>query len=146
VPASVAAQYVTPQGGASETYYYTARDAFRTDSEFRTDFSATVNHSINGGAHKVDLFAQAQVLNIFNQFQLCGCGDSVFNNGGQILLTRISTGVLSPNGTTRPNFNPFTQTPVQGVNWDFSPAFGTAQSRMAFTSPREFRVTFGVRF
>jgi hypothetical protein len=138
--------YVTPQGGTSETYYYTARDAFRTDSEFRTDLSVTLNHSLNAGSHKVDLFAQMHLLNVFNQFQLCGCGDSVFANGGQIFLTRISTGVLSPNGTTRPNFNPLTQTPVQGVNWDFSPAFGTAQSRMAFTSPRTFRVTFGVRF
>jgi hypothetical protein len=94
----------------------------------------------------VDLFIQMHLLNVFNQFQLCGCGASVFANGGNILTTRISTGVNSPNGTTRPNFNPFTQTPVQGVNWDFAPAFGTAQSRMAFTLPREFRVTFGVRF
>src|SRR5439155_22125911 len=124
----------------------TARDAFHTDSEFRTDFSATLNHSLNAGSHKVDLFVQMHVLNIFNQFQLCGCGASVFANGGNVLTSRISTGVLSPNGTTRPNFNPLTQTPVQGVNWDFSPAFGTAQSRLAFTSPREFRMTFGVRF
>src|SRR5207237_9640808 len=112
----------------------TARDAFRTDSEFRTDMSATINHSVGvGGSRKLDLFIQMHVLNIFNQFQLCGCGESVFNNGGQILFTRISTGVLSP-GATVPgptarlqNFNPFTQTPVEGVNWEFSPAFGTAQ-------------------
>jgi hypothetical protein len=147
VDPSLLTRYVNPQGGTSETYYYTARDAFRTDSEFRTDMSVTLNHGVNvGGARKLDLFIQMHVLNVFNQFQLCGCGDSVFNNGGQILLTRINTGVLSPNGTTRPNFNPFTQTPVQGVNWDLSPQFGTAQSRLAFTSPREFRVTFGVRF
>ncbi len=138
--------YVTPQGGASETYYYTARDAFRTDSEYRLDFSAMMTHGINAGSHKIDLFIQAQVLNLFNQFQLCGCGDSVFNNGGNILTSRISTGVNSPNGTTRPNFNPFTTQPVQGVNWDYSPAFGTAQTRLAFTSPRTFRLTFGVRF
>ena len=139
--------YILPQGGTSETYYYTARDAFHTDSEFRTDFSATLNHSLNAGSHKVDLFIQSQVLNIFNQFQLCACGDSVFNNGGQIQVAqRIGLAVLSPNGTTRPNFNPFTTTPVQGVNWDFGPNFGTALNRMAFTLPREFRLTFGVRF
>jgi hypothetical protein len=138
--------YVTPQGGTSETYYYTARDAFRTQAESRTDLSATVNHSLNAGSHKVDLFIQMQVLNLFDQFQLCGCGASVFANGGNIDTSRINTGVLSPNGTTRPNFNPFTQTPVQGVNWDLGPAFGTASSRFAFTSPRIFRVTFGVRF
>jgi outer membrane receptor protein involved in Fe transport len=137
--------YITPQGGASETYYYTPRDAFRTDGEFRTDLAASLNHSV-GGSHKLNLFVQMQVLNLFNQFQLCGCGGSVFANGGNVLLANINTGVLSPNGTTRPNFNPFTQLPVQGVNWDFAPGFGTAQSRMAFTSPREFRVTFGVRF
>ena len=126
--------------------YFTARDAFRTDSEFRTDLAATLNHSLGVGEHKLDLFAQAQVLNIFNQFQLCGCGAAVFANGGNVQLNLISTAVNSPNGTTRPNFNPFTQAPVQGVNWDFAPGFGTASSRMAFTMPREFRLTFGVRF
>jgi outer membrane receptor protein involved in Fe transport len=146
VDPAIAAKYVTPQGGANENYYYTARDAFRTDAEFRTDFSAMYSYGINAGSRKVDLFIQMHVLNLFNQFQLCGCGDSVFNNGGNIVLTRISTGVNSPNGGTRPNFNPFTTAPVQGTNWDFSPAFGTAQSRLAFTSPRTFRVTFGVRF
>jgi carboxypeptidase family protein/TonB-dependent receptor-like protein len=146
VDPAVNAQYITAQGGSSVNYYYTARDAFRTDAEFRTDMSATLNRSVNTGARKVDLFVQMHVLNIFNQFQLCGCGASVFNNGGTAQLNLISTGVLSPNGTTRPNFNPFTQTPVQGVNWDFAPSFGTAQNRMALTMPREFRLSFGVRF
>lgn len=139
--------YVTPQGGTSQTYYYTARDAFRTDSEYRLDMSATLSHGVNvGGSRKLDLFIQMHVLNVFNQFQLCGCGDSVFNNGGQIQTRFISTGINSPNGTTRPNFNPFTQTPVQDVNWSLPAAFGTAQSRLAFTSPRTFRFNFGVRF
>jgi hypothetical protein len=138
--------YVTAQGGSSVTYFYTARDAFRTDPEYRLDFAASLNHSIGAGSRKLDLFAQMHLLNVFNQFQLCGCGSTVFANGGNNQLNLISTGVNSPNGTTRPNFNPFTQTPVQGVNWDFAPSFGTAQSRMAFTSPRTFRVTFGVRF
>ena len=138
--------YVTPQGGASVTYFYTARDAFRTDSEFRTDMSATLNHNVNAGSHRLGLFVQMHLLNAFNQFQLCACGGSVFTNGGTAQLNLISTAVNSPNGTTRPNFNPFTQQPVQGVNWDFAPAFGTPSSRMALTLPREFRVTFGVRF
>jgi hypothetical protein len=86
------------------------------------------------------------VLNLFNQFQLCGCGGSVFANGGNVVQANINMGVNSPNGGSRPNFNPFTTTPVQGVNWDLGPAFGTAVNRFAFTSPREFRVTFGVRF
>ena len=80
--------YVNPQGGPSETYYYTPRDAFRTDGESRTDFAATLNHSLSAGSYKIDLFVQMHLLNVFNQFQLCGCGDSVFNNGSQIQLAQ----------------------------------------------------------
>jgi hypothetical protein len=43
-------------------------------------------------------------------------------------------------------FNPFTTTPVQGTNWDYGTNFGHALSRFAYTTPREYRITFGVRF
>ena len=73
-------------------------------------------------------------------------------NGGQITETRIS-GVTAGQSIQTPantasmvRFNPFTTTPVLGVNWQPSPSFGTPLNRFAFTSPREFRVTFGVRF
>ncbi len=52
---------------------------------------------------------------MFNQFQLCGCGGSVFAK-------------------------------VQGTNWALGPKFGQALNRFAYTSPRELRVSFGVRF
>jgi hypothetical protein len=144
--------YVTPQGGSSENYYFTNRDAFRTEGYSRSDFAASYNYGINAGARKVDLFIQAQVLNILNQQDMCGCGGTVFINGGQITETRIS-GVTAGQSIQTPantasmvKFNPFTTTPVQGVNWQLSPSFGTPLNRFAFTSPREFRLTFGVRF
>ena len=40
----------------------------------------------------------------------------------------------------------FTTTPVQGTNWALGPNFGTALNRFAYTTPRELRVSFGVRF
>jgi hypothetical protein len=43
-------------------------------------------------------------------------------------------------------FNPFTTTPVRGVNWDYGPNFGKAINRFAYTTPRTLRITFGVRF
>ncbi len=43
-------------------------------------------------------------------------------------------------------FNPFTQTPVQGVHWNYGPNFGNALNRFAYTTPRMFRINFGVRF
>ena len=43
-------------------------------------------------------------------------------------------------------FNPFTTTPVEGAHWAKSPTFGRALTRFAYTTPRTFRMTFGVRF
>jgi hypothetical protein len=137
---------------ASENYYYTNRDAFRTEGFSRTDFSASYNYGISTGSRKVDLFIQMHLLNVFNQQDLCGCGGTVFQNGGTLQLNTISGGtpgqsVLTPLTTaTLAKFNPFTTTPVQGVNWNLAPAFGTPLNRSAFDSPRTFRLTFGVRF
>jgi hypothetical protein len=35
---------------------------------------------------------------------------------------------------------------VRGVNWDYGPNFGTAVSRFGYTTPRTFRMSFGLRF
>ena len=101
----------------------------------------------------LDVSVQAQILNLFNQFQLCACGSTVFGTGsaanaGGVNLQRIDTTVLTP-GTTSSQFatfNPFTTTPVQGVNWDYGPIFGQATSRFAYTTPRTFRMSVGLRF
>jgi hypothetical protein len=54
-------------------------------------------------------------------------------------LTPVNTASLTP-------FNPFTTTPVRGVNWNYNANFGTPLNRFAFTTPRMFRISFGVRF
>jgi outer membrane receptor protein involved in Fe transport len=138
--------YVTPQGGSSENYYYTARDAFHTETSRRTDFAASYNHPFGAGSRKIEAFVQAQVLNIFNNQDLCGCGATVFSNGGAVALNTIGSGVLTPGTGSLALFNPFTTTPVQGVNWNYAANFGAPLNRFAFTSPRTFRLTFGVRF
>jgi hypothetical protein len=141
--------YVTPPDAVSTQYYYTARDAFRTEGQRRSDVA--VNYTYRMGVargHTLDLFVQAQVVNLFNQFQLCGCGANVFNNGGnvqnQFIDTSVRTNASHP-ALYQP-FNPFTTTPVEGVHWAKGPAFGRAVNRFAYTSPRQFRLTFGVRF
>ena len=40
--------YATPQGGARETYYYTARDAFRTEMSRRTDMAINYSYRVPG--------------------------------------------------------------------------------------------------
>ena len=72
----------------------------------------------------------------------------MFANGGNITQTNIDQSILTNSNTaTRfQAFNPFTAKPVQGVNWDYGPNFGKALNRLAYTSPRQLRVGFGVRF
>jgi len=142
--------YVTPQGlSGTENYFFTPRDAYRTETSKRTDLSASYKFTVkSAGTRNVDLFLQAVLVNAFNTFDLCGCGGaSVFVNGGAVSLNTIGQSVLT-NTTTASlaRFNPFTTAPVQGVNWNLGPNFGTATNRTAYTSPRTFRLTFGIRF
>jgi predicted nucleotidyltransferase len=72
----------------------------------------------------------------------------VFANGGAVTQTRIDQSVLtaSTNAAQFTAFNPFATTPVVGTNWQYGPKFGTALNRFAYTTPREMRITFGLRF
>ena len=64
-------------------------------------------------------------------------------NAGGVNLQRLDTTVLTP-GTTASRyaaFDPFTTTPVRGVNWDYGPNFGTAATAL----PTRHRVHSGCR-
>jgi hypothetical protein len=141
--------YRTPPVGSNTAYFYTARDEYRLEGQKRTDFAVNYNYNLSTRGRTVGLFVQAQILNLFDQFQLCGCGaNNVFQNGGGVALNTVDRSIQTPvtNSTTRPAFNPFTTTPVEGVNWAKTATFGTALNRFAYTTPRTFRLTFGVRF
>jgi hypothetical protein len=126
--------YLNPP--ANVTYYFTPRDAFRANALVRTDLALNYSHRLPGrGRHEV--FAQAQLLNAFNQFQLIDVQGQNINTN---VLTRVT------NGATYGLFNPFMTTPVQGVNWDLGPTFGQALAAAGYTLQRTFQVTFGVRF
>ena len=138
--------YITPPSGSATAYFYIARDAFRLEGEQRTDFSVNYTRKLR---KSLEVFGQFQVLNLFNQFQLCGCGaTTVFTNGGGVNGQTINQAILTSvtNPATYAAFNPFTTTPVKGVNWDFGPNFGKPQNRFAYTTPQTVRVSFGVRF
>ena len=150
-PAVTNPGYLVPPPGTVTTYYYTARDAFTTESQRRTDFAANYNFRIPA-ARGLELFAQLQVINLFDQSQLCVCGGTAFGTGaaqnaGGYNIQRIDTTTLTPVTTaTLAAFNPFTTTPVQGTNWNLGPNFGKAISRFAYTTPQSMRVSLGVRF
>jgi hypothetical protein len=133
--------YLTPPGGLE--YYLLGRTPFRTDATYRTDVSLNYEYRLGRtGDVRPELFFHGELLNVFNQYQLCGCGENVFRNGGIVDSTTIGTGVQ----IIAPQFNPYATTPVEGTHWRKLPTFGKAQNRFAYTSPRLFRFSVGVRF
>jgi hypothetical protein len=138
--------YLTPLPPNQTVYAFTAPDRFRTEGQRRTDLA--INFVQGVADRRLQIFVQAQVLNLFNQSQLCGCGGTVTQNGGAVNRSTIDQSVRT--SVTHPAlyqaFNPFTSAPAQGLNWDYGPSFGQALNRFAYTTPRAVRLSFGVRF
>jgi hypothetical protein len=132
--------YLTPP--TQLEYYFLGRDPFRTEATYRTDLSINYGYRLGGIADaNPELFVHGELLNVFNQFQLCGCGENVFRNGGITDLTTIGQGVR-----IRAPFNPYTTEPVEGTHWERLPNLGQPQNAFAFTTPRVFRFSVGIRF
>jgi hypothetical protein len=58
----------------------------------------------------------------------------------------LRTLLSAANTATLTRFDPLNVTPAQGPNWNYGTNFGTPLNRQAFTTPRTFRLSFGVRF
>jgi hypothetical protein len=135
--------YVAPDGsrsGGAWDYYFTSRDAFRTETTFRTDLALNYGYRLRG-ARSPELFLHAEILNLFNQMHLCGCGGTVFNNGGGTDMRKINQAVQ-----ILQTFNPFIAEPVEGTHWRKAATFGQAVDRFSYTTPRVYRFNLGVRF
>jgi hypothetical protein len=123
--------YLNPP--ASETYYLTSRDAFRTDVTTRTDAALNVVRRL-GGAGTRELFFRATIGNVFNEQGIVNAAAV-----NQSVLTSNNNAQLQP-------FNPFLTAPVRGVNWDLGSHFGRPLTRLAYQTPRTFAFSAGVRF
>jgi hypothetical protein len=137
--------YATPLGSsATIDYFFFPRDQYRTQAQQRTDLAINYSRNVVGA---LQVFFHGEVLNVLNQFQLCGCGGTVFHNGGGSDIRTINASVLT--ASTSPalrTFNPFSEIPQEGVHWALGPTFGQPVSRFAYTTPRAFRFSVGVRF
>ncbi len=128
------------------TYFFTARDEFRTDNILRTDLS--LNYSFRIG--KAELFVSPEINNLFNAELL----DTTDTRGlDQTVFTAANTGATScrnagPGGTAGrcQTFNPYNSTPVEGVHWQRGPNFGKAIAPLGYQNRRTFRVSLGFRF
>ncbi|MEW6335926.1 MAG: TonB-dependent receptor [Acidobacteriota bacterium] len=124
--------YLTPP--TTQTYYFTARDAYRTDDIHSTNLALNYAFKFNAGSTPIELFLQPEVINVFNEH-----------------------GVWNPNTTVRrlAAFNPFTDTPTEcpqgqasctGYNWQKGPSFGQAVTANDYQQPMTFRFSVGFRF
>jgi outer membrane receptor for ferrienterochelin and colicin len=131
--------YVTNPGylipPSSVTYYFTGRDAFRTEDVYRTDISLNIAFRPIGS---LELFVEPQLLNAFNSQAVTGPNASI--------ETRASVGAASYAA-----FNPFTEAPKSGArgtgaNWNYGPLFGQPTGPASYQLARTFRMSVGLRF
>lgn len=88
-------------------YWFTARDAFHTDENHRTDIA--LNWSRKLGVRQTEIFFRGTVQNAANN---------------QAIVT-VGTGIADRTTTSRlRRFDPFTTTPVEGVDWEKAATFG----------------------
>ena len=129
--------YSTPP--ASVTYFFSDRGAFRLDDISSTDLGLTWSLPSFRGVRG---FLETEMTNIFNRQ---GVEDPDIVN--QTVVTRRQTTCLQTGSTARClAFNPFTDTPKLGVNWQYGPTFGQPAGATAYQQPRSYRFSVGLKF
>jgi hypothetical protein len=128
--------YASPP--ATVGYFFTDRDAFRTDDVTRTDIAMNYTFRWNMFGKQFEVFLQPEVINLFDETAV----DARLVN--QDVLDATNDAGFEP-------FDPFTETPVRGpagtgANWDFGPDFGEPILATNFQTPRTFRFSVGFRF
>jgi hypothetical protein len=120
--------YVTPPSAVQ--YYFSPRGAYRTDTITATDLSLYWSMRVPQTT-RLQMFARAVLTNAFNQAGVDGMRRTV--------LTRNDSAALRP-------FDPFTETPVRGVHYEFGSDFGQPASPADYQVPRQFSISLGLRF
>ena len=78
------------------------------------------------------------------QFFFRGTLTNAFNRSAVI---RVNRTVLTANDSvTYKAFNPFTETPAVGVNYGYGSDFGKPIGPSDYQAPREFSISFGIRY
>lgn len=88
---------------------------------------------------KVRFFVQTDIVNVFNESKI----EYASTARGPVVSTFVNVRRTTPSLTA---FNPFTTKPVLGTHYTLPANFGQATNREAYQDPREYRISFGVRF
>jgi outer membrane receptor protein involved in Fe transport len=123
------------------TYFFSDRGAFRWDDVMQTDVA--VNYQLP--IMHAGLFVQAELLNALND-------DARISGNTTVFTASNPQDCFQADGTVCAAFNPFTDTPVEGVHWVKGSNFGQATtsttplSQGHYSLPRTFRLSVGLRF
>jgi len=136
--------YVTNPGylnpPASVTYFFGGRGTIRSDNITRTDLA--INYKVKV-ARGVEFFIQPEILNLLNER-----GVEAFNE--EVLTAVDCTGTSTQNPECPAGglkaFNPFTEKPVEGVNYIKAPGFGKPETESNYQMARTFRFSVGLKF
>jgi hypothetical protein len=112
----------------SVSYFFGGRGNLSTDDIHRTDFALNYSYRLPRG---LEIFVQPEIVNLFNSQGVVSFDEEV--------LTSLDTNTLQA-------FNPFTTTPVEGVNYRKGPNFGKPTSEGDYQTPRTYRMSLGLRF
>jgi outer membrane receptor for ferrienterochelin and colicin len=146
--------YVLPP--ANVTYWFTNRDGFRTSAINATDLSFNYSFQWQLLNKSMEVYIQPEVINLFNNDSAyfvnqtiydatTGCPSPATNPNCRVNPGLPFNSVTNPAKTFKP-FNPFTETPVEGVNWQKGPQFGQGVIPSDYQEPRTYRVSVGFRF
>jgi hypothetical protein len=134
--------YVSPPG--TSTYFFGSRGRFRWDNVSATDVAVNYN---TPSIHGLNFYVNAELFNALNEKAQIG------GNTG-VLTARNSTCKQGANqdGARCATFNPFTDTPVEGVNYQkvksatLGASFGDPTAATSYQTPRFYRFSVGLRF
>jgi len=132
--------YATPPSGSGiPDYFFSDKGEFTYDDITRTDLALNYSFLWNAFGRQVEVFVQPEVLNLFNE-------QGLVNFDTRIRSADNSNTSTACNGAPCQPFNPFTETPVEGVNWAKRSTFGQPLTETDYQVPRTFRFSVGFRF
>jgi outer membrane receptor protein involved in Fe transport len=129
---------------STSLYYFSKRGAYHFDATTATDLALNYDAPQFGRAQ---LYVQTELRNAFNRQAVVSGNTTVYT-----ARDNSSNACKNITGVACQIFNPFTDTPVEGVNFVKDPKFGKPQSQTTFIGaqgdfqlPRTFLMSFGVK-
>ena len=136
--------YKSISTSTTANYYFGERGGLRTDDINATDFAATLSVPVK----RARFFVKGWVTNLFDNQAVVNPNTTVYTATTSACVQNVGPNV----GKRCAAFNPFTDTPVEGVNYRKGPNFGkplnatTGTTAGDFQTPRTYRVSLGVQF